>query len=55
MVFNLVFASNTVLLLFLSIMNLYFLILAVIAHIFIAPTELAIAREIPTKKNKNRN
>ena len=52
MAFNLVFASNTILLFFLSVIDLYFLILAVIAHIFIVATKLAIATEIPTRKKK---
>ena len=55
MVFNLVFASNTVLLcffFFFLIIELYFLIPAVIVQIFNPTEELAILIGIPTKEAK---
>ena len=55
MVFNLVFTSNTILscfFLFFLISDLYFLIPAVIAHIFNATAELAVPIGRPTKEEK---
>ena len=51
MVFNLVFASNTILLcFFFLIIELYFLIPVVILEICIVIAEIAIPTGIPTKK-----
>ena len=55
MLFNLDFANNTILscfFFFFLIIDLYFLILAVIIQIFTPITELVIPIEIPTKKAK---
>ena len=55
MLFNLFFASNTILscfFLFFLFIDVYFLILAVIANIFNLTAELAMPIEIPKKKVK---
>ena len=55
MVFNLVFANNTILsrfFFFLLIINLYFLIPAFITQIIIAAAQLVIPTGIPAKEEK---
>ena len=55
MLFNLVFANNTILkcfLFFFLIIDLYFWINAVIAQIFIPTAELVMSVGIPTKEAK---